>query len=1499
MKDDQRAGNDEVSGPKTRKEVCSEERGAKYPNDSVSEEKRDVDGGFPKDNVADRRRAGMPMRRSPTTTMTVRMPHSLVFGYGSIINPKSRASTLGESDAPGVIAKVGKDFGWVRAWNFRSLTGFTALGLKKCSEKNCSINGLLFPVHDERAFDIREIGYRRVRLNLHYLSEIYANEASPLWVHKLKSKVRKAKEQMRGEECGENGDCGDAHETTESWHVSVWIYVPEQPKYASADFPICQSYVDTVISGCLEEGGEQFARDFIMSTENWASYYLNDIPLSRRPWLHRGKLYKIVDRLLQQYEHITHVSSRCHPEAFAARFLRGMEGLWGVPNRNQMFASRESELGQVAVLLSNGGNHSRVYVVGLAGIGKTQLAIEYAHRWYRGHDRGGKVSFSDESRRERQVTVKRKKKTHSGGAGGSGSNNGPSSSSSGDSRSDVTNGAGAMSSGRRKRRPEGKEGYSLIVWVRADSREALMNDLCCAALDLGLDVKGKSNEQVTSVFKAALCQCPSAWLLIFDNVESPDIVSEFAPRGGRRGHLLVTSRMLPFGQAASALVLDCFSPLDALNFLEAAAGPHADVDADGDSGKTLVRLLGGLPLALAMAAAYMRRSDISCKKYIQKFKASHSRKSLLEHKISRIPEYKSSVKTSLYLSVHKLANEQPEAERILYLLAYLAPDGITKEIIHSLLECDHAPLVSIKASPCTSLSQLQQPHALSLRPSNYFNGQSSHGPLQSLPVPSLPPPSLSIAIIIFVATLCVGGGNITFSALTAALAYIFLGPRLLGGDVDTLVTDSNAMESRGQVAEGAVFRRDSGGQSRLGEREEREEGGGRKSRKGRLGGYSANSNDSFSNSGFHSELRGARAAAVEELADEVWDALKTYSLLIVRETRRAASMHRLLQEVLQADHSLPIRLGAMSCCVSALESLWKFNLDDPETWQDAAVLLDHVKVAAGHVSQLRDRASKECLASAARVLTNAAVFMTMAFARFEEAHQFLCLALELAERATAPDEQVSLTLRSLGQVLRYRGLYAQAEEPLLRALEMQQRLSAQDLRRSDTNAAAAAAASRSASATRRRSCGRGLLNPWTRDRDERALTLHELGVLSMKMHRLDQAATYLKQALTLQRSRGIRMGGSASRDIAATLHQIGVLALISKPPRYDEAEARLEEALQLEAKLHNYASNVRTAATLTQLGKISLRRGKLADSEKRLVRALDMLAQIYTSGVHINVASVRHQLGLLCQRQRRYDDAARHLQQALRIRQKVYSSPFHIEVSITHRELSRLERSRGDAPAAEAHLREQLNILRHIQSKKSHSTAAAPSTNRVLREIFACLHEIRGICREQKKMSEVRKLSEEINSLRQRISAPCIGQSKSSNINSMADKKINNKNLNEIPEALHLALQLRQKVRALAKGKEESVMKRKRDLEELRAQLLGVRASLRNPKAEGQTTSKTTSIVAQALDLIEEVIRDAAAGERGGAIDSSTLFKACDALREEAHNLGLRIEDRAPERKRR
>jgi hypothetical protein len=219
-------------------------------------------------------------------------PADFIFGYGSLINAVSRDATLSHP-IHAIPVRVSAAFGYVRAWNDRSPSGFTALGLRKSDpgESAMTINGVLYPVEgaEMTAFDGREHGYVRVEIP-HADIEAVSWQAIP----------------VKGR---------------------IWTYVPDIPgkdpgtalSAADARFPLLESYIDVVIEGGLEYGPE-FAREIIATTKGWSTFWLNDRVLPRRPWVF-DRHSAAVDELLAAFA--PHFSDRLFPEQYAATYLAG------------------------------------------------------------------------------------------------------------------------------------------------------------------------------------------------------------------------------------------------------------------------------------------------------------------------------------------------------------------------------------------------------------------------------------------------------------------------------------------------------------------------------------------------------------------------------------------------------------------------------------------------------------------------------------------------------------------------------------------------------------------------------------------------------------------------------------------------------------------------------------------------------------------------------------------------------------------------------------------------------------------------------------------------------------------------------------------------------------------------------------------------------------------------------------------------------------------------
>jgi cation transport regulator ChaC len=170
-----------------------------------------------------------------------------VFGYGSLICPESRAITAPEQAHK--IATPVTVHNIERVWSKRATNGMTAMGVRFVEEAECI--GVILPVSDKELaqFDEREQGYDRVPLELSNVEQV----------------------SFLGEEHYEE-DSHDVFLQAKAQNttvvIKIWVYVQRIESPATPEHPIVQTYVDTILRGCLGIS-EEFAQEFISSTKGW------------------------------------------------------------------------------------------------------------------------------------------------------------------------------------------------------------------------------------------------------------------------------------------------------------------------------------------------------------------------------------------------------------------------------------------------------------------------------------------------------------------------------------------------------------------------------------------------------------------------------------------------------------------------------------------------------------------------------------------------------------------------------------------------------------------------------------------------------------------------------------------------------------------------------------------------------------------------------------------------------------------------------------------------------------------------------------------------------------------------------------------------------------------------------------------------------------------------------------------------------------------------------
>lgn len=303
------------------------------------------------------------------------------------------------------------------------------------------------------------------------------------------------------------------------------------------------------------------------------------------------------------------------PQLTASAPRAALPNIWNIPySRNPFFLGRESELLRIHQNLQTGQATAHALpqaISGLGGIGKTQLALEYAYRYH--------------------------------------------------------------------------QDYAAVLWARAESSDALISSYIALATLLQLpERKAKTQEATVWAVKTWL-QTHRDWLLILDNADELTLLTDFLPPS-LGGHLLLTTRAAATGQIAHRLEIETLGPAHgALLLLRRATLIAHDATLEQTSQEERVlalqisRELGGLPLALDQAGAYLEETGMDLEQYWQIYQ--QHRTDLLQRRGNLAVDYPAPVATTWSLSFQRVEEKNPAAAELLRLCAFLAPDAIPEEFL--------------------------------------------------------------------------------------------------------------------------------------------------------------------------------------------------------------------------------------------------------------------------------------------------------------------------------------------------------------------------------------------------------------------------------------------------------------------------------------------------------------------------------------------------------------------------------------------------------------------------------------------------------------------------------------------------------------------------------------------------------------------------------------------------------------------------------------------------
>jgi hypothetical protein len=204
-----------------------------------------------------------------------------------------------------------------------------------------------------------------------------------------------------------------------------------------------------------------------------------------------------------------------------------------------------------------------------------------------------------------------------------------------------------------------------VCWqFPAEDQAVLAAEFAVLAAQLGARDVVDARDPVAAVH-AVLARTGVRWLLVFDNAVDRASVERFVPPAGN-GRVLVTtqSQHWPPGQGLDVPVL---ATEVAAEFLVGRTG-----DADLAAARELAEALGGLPLALEQAAAYMQATGTTLAGYLPLFRDRQA--DLLAR--GEAAGHPLDIAATLGLALSRLAGQAPSAIGLLRLLSFLAPEPV-------------------------------------------------------------------------------------------------------------------------------------------------------------------------------------------------------------------------------------------------------------------------------------------------------------------------------------------------------------------------------------------------------------------------------------------------------------------------------------------------------------------------------------------------------------------------------------------------------------------------------------------------------------------------------------------------------------------------------------------------------------------------------------------------------------------------------------------------------
>lgn len=222
-------------------------------------------------------------------------------------------------------------------------------------------------------------------------------------------------------------------------------------------------------------------------------------------------------------------------------------------------------------------------------------------------------------------------------------------------------------------------GYRAVLWARADSETTLDIDLRAIAAVLDLPARQEQDPELVREEVHGWLSGRDDYLLVLDDADDPAVVGRFLPPEPK-GHVLLIARAArtpPEGDAA--ISLPPLPPDEAARFLLNRTGLERSSRDEHDAALALARELGGLPLALEQAAAFIDVHQARFRGYHDLFDAHRAHRAGTQ--AAEAGTHHPIVAATWAITYDALRRESEAAADLIFVGAFLAPERIPHELL--------------------------------------------------------------------------------------------------------------------------------------------------------------------------------------------------------------------------------------------------------------------------------------------------------------------------------------------------------------------------------------------------------------------------------------------------------------------------------------------------------------------------------------------------------------------------------------------------------------------------------------------------------------------------------------------------------------------------------------------------------------------------------------------------------------------------------------------------